>query len=142
MTGQSIDRMLGEINVAPMIDILLVLLIIFMVIAPVTPHGLAADLPQRSVNVNPRPEDPIVVRIMSDPSGRPSYKINQDDVSLDELGSRLSSIFSVRADKAMFIKADTKRDDRLDFSTIATVMDIGKSAGADRIGLLTSRDPL
>jgi biopolymer transport protein ExbD len=134
--------MLGEINVAPMIDILLVLLIIFMVIAPVTPHGLAADLPQRSVNVNPRPEDPIVVRIMSDPSGRPSYKINQDDVSLDELGSRLSSIFSVRADKAMFIKADTKRDDRLDFSTIATVMDIGKSAGADRIGLLTSRDPL
>ncbi len=145
MTSQASDavgRMLGEINVTPMIDILLVLLIIFMVIAPVTPHGLAADLPQRSVKANPNPEAPIVVRIMSDPSGRPSYKINQDDVSLDELGSRLSSIFSIRADKAMFIKAEARGDDRLDFSTIATVMDIGKSAGVDHIGLLTSKDPL
>jgi biopolymer transport protein TolR len=147
MTGQSIDRMLGEINVTPMIDILLVLLIIFMVIVPVTPHGLVADLPQRSVKANLKPEAPIVVRIMSDPSGQPSYKINEDDVRLDELGSRLSSIFSVRADKTMFIKtdtkgADTRGDDDLDFSTIARVMDIGKGAGADQIGLLTSKDPL
>lgn len=142
MTSESIGRMLGEINVTPMIDILLVLLIIFMVIAPVTPHGLAADLPQRSVNASLRPEAPIVVRIMSDPSGRPSYKINQEDVSLDELGSRLSSIFSVRADKVMFIKADAAGDEPLDFSTIARVMDIGKGAGADHIGLLTSKDPL
>jgi biopolymer transport protein TolR len=142
MTGQPIGRMLGEINVTPMIDIFLVLLIIFMVIAPVTPHGLAADLPQRSVKVNLRPEAPIVVRIIGDPSGQPSYKINEDDVSLDELASRLSAIFSVRADKAMFIKADTRGDDHLDFSTIARVMDIGKGAGADQIGLLTSKDPL
>jgi biopolymer transport protein ExbD len=89
---------------------------------------------------------------MSGPSGRPSYKIEtgevgQDDVSLDELGSRLSAIFSVRVDKTMFIKADTKGadtrgDDALDFSTIARVMDIGKGAGAGHIGLLTSKDPL
>jgi biopolymer transport protein TolR len=141
--SQSIGRMLGEINVTPMIDILLVLLIIFMVIAPVTPRGLAADLPQRSANANPRQEAPIVVRITSDPSGQqPSYKINQEAVSLDELGSRLSAILSVRADKAMFIKADDSADDGLDFSTIARVMDIGKDAGADRIGLLTSKDSL
>jgi biopolymer transport protein TolR len=143
--SQAAGRMLGEINVTPMIDILLVLLIIFMVIAPVTPHGLAADLPQRSANA--RREAPIVVRIASGRTGQPSYKINQDEVSLDELGSRLSSIFSARADKTMFIKADDGRaddggDDRLDFSTIARVMDIGKGAGADRIGLLTSKDPL
>jgi biopolymer transport protein TolR len=141
MTGQaseSVGRMLGEINVTPMIDILLVLLIIFMVIAPVTPHGLAGDLPQRSANANPRPETPIVVRITSAPGGLPSYKINQEDVSLGELGSRLSSIFSARADKAMFIKGD----DHLAFSAIARVMDIGRGAGADHIGLLTSKDPL
>jgi biopolymer transport protein ExbD len=136
--SQAVGRMLGEINVTPMIDILLVLLIIFMVIAPVMPHGLAADLPQRSANANPRPEAPIVVRIMSARSGQPSYKINEEVVSPNELGSRLSSIFSVRANKAMFIKGD----DGLAFSTIATVMDIGKGAGADRIGLLTSKDSL
>lgn len=151
MTSQSKSGMLGEINVTPMIDILLVLLIIFMVIAPVMPHGLAADLPQRSMKSNPRYEAPIVVRIMSAPNGRPSYKIytddvGQDDVSLDKLGSRLSAIFSTRADKTMFIRADTgadtRGDEHLAFATIATVMDIGKSAGADRIGLLTSKDPL
>jgi biopolymer transport protein ExbD len=59
-------------------------------------------------------------------------------VSIDELGDRLSSIFSVRAEKVMFVKAD----DNLDFATIAKVMDIAKGAGADHIGLLTSKDPL
>jgi len=140
--SQAVGRMLGEINVTPMIDVLLVLLIIFMVIAPVAPRGLATDLPQRSANANSRPEAPIVVRITSAPGGQLSYKINQDNVDLDELGSRLSAIFSVRADKAMFVKADTGTDDHLHFSTIAMVMDIGKSAGADHIGLLTSKDPL
>jgi biopolymer transport protein TolR len=140
--SQAIGRMLGEINVTPMIDILLVLLIIFMVIAPVTPRGLATDLPQRSANANPRQEALIVVWIMSAPSGRPSYKINQEAMSLDELGSRLSSIFSVRADKALFIKTDSAGEDDLDFSTVARVMDIARGAGADHIGLLTSKDPL
>jgi biopolymer transport protein ExbD len=63
-----------------------------------------------------------------------SYKINQDNVSIDDLGSRLSAIFSVRADRTMCIKAD----DDLDFSAVARVLDIGKGAGADHIGLITS----
>ncbi len=130
--------MLGDINVTPMIDVLLVLLIIFMVIAPVVPRGLDAVLPQRSVNPNPQPESPIVVQILSARGGVLSYKINQDDVSLDELGSRLSSLFSARADKVMFVKGG----DNLDFSTIARVMDIGRGAGADHIGLMTSKNPL
>jgi biopolymer transport protein TolR len=126
----------GDINVTPMIDILLVLLIIFMVIAPVLPRGLGAALPQRSTNPNPRGENPIVVQITSAGNGLPSYKINQENVNIDQMGSRLSSILSIRGNKAIFIKAD----DTLAFSTIAKVMDIGKGAGADRIGLLTSRD--
>jgi biopolymer transport protein TolR len=128
----------GDINVTPLIDVLLVLLIIFMVIAPVVPHGLQAALPQQSMSPNPRSESPIVVQIMSDRNGLLSYKINQDDVSIDELGSRLSSILSVRADKVMFVKGD----DNLDFATIARVVDIGKGAGADHIGLMTSEEPL
>lgn len=128
----------SEINVTPLIDVLLVLLIIFMVIAPVVPRGLSASLPQRSVNSNPGSAAPIVVQIMNTRNGLVSYKINQENVSLDELGSRLGSILSVRADKAIFVKGD----DNLDFSMIARVVDIGKSAGADHIGLLTSKDRL
>lgn len=136
--GHASGQLQGEINVTPLIDVLLVLLITFMVIVPVVPHGLDAAMPRRFVNPNPRLETPVVVQIMSVRNGLVSYKINQDDVSLDELGRRLSSIFSVRADKVMFVKGD----DHLDFSTIARVMDIGKGAGADHIGLMTAKDPL
>lgn len=136
--GQGSGRPLGEVNVTPMIDILLVLLIIFMVISPVVPRGLSARLPQRSSNLNPAPEAPIVVEIAKGRNGLPSYTINQQDVTAEQLGSRLSSIFSMRADKVVFVKGD----DNLDFSTIAKVMDVAKAAGADRIGLMTAKDPL
>ena len=134
----SSGQLRGDINVTPMIDVLLVLLIIFMVIAPVFPHGLDAALPQRSIKSYSRPESPIVVRIMRASNGLLRYKINQDDVSIDELGSRLSSMLSARADKVLFVKGG----DDLDFSFIAKVIGVGKSAGADHIGLVTSKDPL
>lgn len=136
--SQGSGRPLGEVNVTPMIDILLVLLIIFMVISPVVPRGLSARMPQRSSNLNPAPEAPIVVEIAKGRNGLPSYKINRQDVSVEQLESRLSSILELRADKVMFVKGG----DNLGFSTVAKVMDMGKAAGADRIGLMTSKDPL
>jgi biopolymer transport protein ExbD len=136
--GSASGQPWDEINVTPLIDVLLVLLIIFMVIAPVLPRGLNAALPQGSINPNPGTETPIVVQIASARNGLPSYKINQDDVSIDELASRLSFILSVRANKVMFVKGDNN----LDFSMIARVISIAKGAGADHIGLITSKGPL
>ena len=102
------------------------------------PHGLAVALPQRAVNPMQHPDTPIVVQIARARDGVPSYKINQERVSMNDLGSRLSAIFSVRADRVMCIQAD----DNLSFSTVAQVMDIGKGAGADHIGLITAKGRL
>lgn len=77
-----------------------------------------------------------MVQVLAARDGRVSYKINQDDVTIGEMSSRLNSILSLRADRVLFIKADSG----LDFSAVAKVMDIGKGAGADRVALITPRD--
>jgi biopolymer transport protein ExbD len=79
-----------------------------------------------------------VVQIMSARGGALNYKINEENVDIKDLGSRLGAIFALRADKVLFVKGD----DTLDFSTVARVVDIGKGAGADHVGLITSEDLL
>ena len=129
---------MADINVTPMIDILLVLLIIFMVIVPVTPRGLDALVPQPPKNPQQQqqPNDrTIVVQVLYRPGQAPAYKINETDVNHSELEAKLTDIYANRAERVMFIKGD----DDVNFAYIADVIDIGKAANVDHIGLMTPK---
>jgi biopolymer transport protein TolR len=129
---------MADINVTPMIDILLVLLIIFMVIVPVTPKGLDALVPQPPKNPQQQqqPNDrTIVVQVIYRAGQAPLYKINETDVNHAELQSKLTEIYANRAERVMFVKGD----DDVEFRYIADVIDIGKAANVDHIGLMTPK---
>jgi biopolymer transport protein TolR len=123
----------SEINVTPMIDILLVLLIIFMIIVPTTPRGETAQMPKPQMNhgqVNP---GTVVLEVLKDSGRELEFRINQQPVAGRNLPARLASIYADRAERVLFLKGD----DQLSFSQIAEVIDIGHAAGVDHIGLMT-----
>jgi biopolymer transport protein ExbD len=136
--GGSKGGAMGDINVTPMIDILLVLLIIFMVIVPVTPKGLDALVPQPPKNPQQQPpqnDRTIVVQVVYRPGAAPTYKINETEVAKTDLLAKLTEIYANRAERVMFVKGD----DDLNFAYIAEVIDIGHAANVDHIGLMTPK---
>ncbi|MGA2850327.1 MAG: biopolymer transporter ExbD [Terracidiphilus sp.] len=127
----------SDINVTPMIDVLLVLLIIFMVIVPVTPKGLDALVPQPPKNPQQQQQNDrtIVVQIIHVPAGPPQYKINETPVNKVDLLGKLTEIYANRAERIMFVRGD----DDLNFAYVAEVIDIGRAANVDHIGLMTPK---
>jgi biopolymer transport protein TolR len=123
-----------DINMTPMIDILLVLLIIFMVITPLTPHGLEALAPEPPDKKNQPPPDQdrtVVIVIDKDKS----MHINNEDTDMDKLGPRLEQIFKTRAERVVFVKGDPD----LEYQTVARAIDIAKGAQMDKVGLMTPK---
>ena len=119
-------------NVTPLIDVLLVLIITFMVITPLTPKGLNALVPQPDPNAKPSQDVLNRTVVITIDRGR-NIKINQDPVAITDLGTRLDDIFKNRNERIVFVKGD----DALEFNTVAQVIDIAKGVGIDKIGLVT-----
>ena len=125
---------IASMNVVPLIDILLVLMIIFMVITPLTPKGLDALVPQPAPpNTNQKNIEAktIVVQVLDNNM----LKINEDNADWDTLGPRLNDIFKLRAEKVAFVKGD----DTVIFAQVARAIDIMRNSGVDKVGLITAK---
>jgi biopolymer transport protein ExbD len=129
MTTGNAGGQRAEINVTPMIDVLLVLIIIFMVITPLTPTGLNTLLPQQASIDPPKPAREIVVSI----DRGSGIRLNQEPVELDQLHARLSELFKRGVASHIFVRGDRG----LEFHEVVRVIDIARGAGWDYVGLMT-----
>ena len=122
----------AQINVTPMIDVLLVLIIIFMVITPVAPHGLKAVVPPQS-DIPPEQAADVAREIVISVMAGGGIEINSQTVEMARLGERLDELYRLHLNDHVFVRGDKG----LDFQAVAQVIDLVRGAGWERIGLMT-----
>jgi biopolymer transport protein TolR len=126
-----------QINVTPLIDVLLTLIVMFMLaVAMDKQYQEKTQLPQpqSKEQSNPQPERTIVIQVVWTAKGQPpTVKINRDDVPWESLEARLMQIYLTRAEKVAFVRGDAD----VDFQYVADVIDVAHHAGVQRVGLLT-----
>jgi len=115
-------------NVTPLIDVLLVLIIIFLLVQPQLSHGLKASAPESSDQKASTPRDDVVVTVL----GNRTVRLNQESVALEDLDARLKDVFKNAPSHVIFVRAEKD----LDFQYVAEVIDIAKGAGLERVALM------
>ncbi|MFP3999103.1 MAG: protein TolR [Desulfosalsimonas sp.] len=131
MTNRDKDSLLSDINVTPFVDVMLVLLIIFMVAAPMMVQGVGVSLPEtKTADQLDAEQEPLVISINKDSK----VLINDNEVGTDMLGEKLERIFENRASREVFLKADKS----VPYGRVVMVMSEIKSSGVEKLGVVTT----